>query len=79
MSDDNSVGSLRLDLFHLSKVVKSRKNDVVPSSDETHCCQQLQNQGFGSVESNGKIRYICRWADNIGVSILWCAHLGFLL
>lgn len=66
-------------LFHLFKVVKSRKNDVVPSSDETHCRQQLQNQGFGSVESNGKIRYTRRWADNTGVSILWCAHLGFLL
>lgn len=33
--------------FHLFEVVKSRKNDVMSSSDKTHGGQQLQHKGFG--------------------------------
>lgn len=36
-------------MFHLFEVVKSRKNDVMSSSDKTHGSQQLQHKGFGSV------------------------------
>lgn len=35
--------------FHLFEVVKSRENDVMSSSDETHGSQQLQHEGFGPV------------------------------
>lgn len=41
--------------IHLLEVVKSRKNDVVSSSDETHGGQQLQHESFGpaTVEDGG--------------------------
>lgn len=33
-------------------MVKSSKDDLVSSSDQTHSGQQLQNQGFGPADAN---------------------------
>lgn len=37
-------------LSYLFEMVKSSKDDLVSSSDQTHSGQQLQNQGFGPAE-----------------------------
>ncbi len=45
-------------LSYLFEMVKSSKDDLVSSSDQTHSGQQLQNQGFGPAECKQKDTYI---------------------
>ncbi len=45
-------------ISYLFEMVKSSKDDLVSSSDQTHSGQQLQNQGFGPAECKQKDIYI---------------------
>lgn len=40
------------------KVVEGRQDDLVPSSDQTHCGQQLQDQSLCPDEENASNKFL---------------------